>query len=69
MPKTVKLVYFICETAFQMEYNNNLLYCNNCLYKQRNSDNNIAYMSIHSIIKKFLLNYYIILEDQILLID
>ena len=52
-----------------MEYDNNLLYCNNCFYKCKNSGNNIDYINIYDIIKELSLNYFITIKFQTLLIN
>lgn len=57
------------EATFKIKYDNNQLYCNNYLYKYNDSGYNIFHVNVHSIIKKYFLNYLIMPKYQTLLIN
>lgn len=59
----------MCDTAFNENYDYNLLYYDNCIYKCGDSGNNILQVNVYDIRKKCYLNYLTILEYQVMLID
>ena len=52
-----------------MKYDNNFLCYNSCLYRYINSGNIIFILNIYDIIKNYLLNYFIILKYQTLILN
>lgn len=60
--KWLSFLYFIYKTNFQIKDDNNFLYYHSCLYKRVNFGDIIYNLNIYNIIKKHLLNYFIILK-------
>lgn len=63
------LLCFMCETAFDIEHDHNLLCCDNCLYKRADSGDDISQVNVYGIKKKYSLNYLTTPEYQALLVD
>lgn len=67
--KRLSFLCFIYKIVFDKEYDNNLLCCNNCIYKYIDYGNNIFKVNIYGIKKKHFLNYLTIFEYQALFIN
>lgn len=50
--RRLSFLYIIHKTIFEIEYNNNLFYCNKYLYSYKDLRDNISYMNVYNIIKK-----------------
>lgn len=65
----LSFVYFTYDTTFNMDYDHNLLYYNNCIYKYMDFNDNISQINIYYIRKEYSLNYFTILKYQPMLVD